>query len=596
MKVLLANAPWHLTRNGKMYLGCRAGSRWPFLQDYHGSMISSYRPFPFFLATASALLKKNGFLVNVRDSIAIGEYYDYFYSYVEECNPDLIMLEVATPSIYNDLEVVRRIKEILPDTKVVLAGLHAPIAEKEFMEENPFVDFTIYGEYEHPLLKLAINLDEGRDFGDVPNLLYRNEMGNIKKNNRERLVPLNELPWPDRDGLPTTYYDGSGGMPGLELQLQTTRGCPYHCNFCVWPQLMYAGPEYRMRDPKDVVQEILVNFEKAPYTHFYFDDDTINLNKEHFLGLCKEIKANGLDKYQWACMGRGDLMDDEMLQAMKDAGCYGIKYGVESFNQDILDKTGKALNIEKNIENIKKTRALGIKVHLTYCLGLMGDTRETVEDTIKKSLELEADSRQYSIATPYLGSKLWQEYKENGLLETEDLSMFDGLHTAVARHEDLPPEELMRMRDEAELMSSMEIAGRLQSPFATVVFEEKIVKNVEGAKKILITGTAQRALVKRIWKILTERGITTNILTHEKYLPEYEDLPSDCLISFLDPTSFCLNDMKKLTNKLRANFYDCVIIPSRSYSTSGMENVIEVAQDISDNIVMTYENAEVGKV
>ena len=593
MKILLANAPWHLTRDGKIYLGCRAGSRWPFLQDYQGSMIAGYRPFPFFLATASALLKDHGYDVCIRDSIVLGESYDSFYDYVEKEAPDIILLEVATPSIYNDLQISKHIKEILPETAIVLSGLHAPISEIDFLEENQDIDYTIYGEYENPFLNLVDSLKNGKSLSEVPNLLYRDSFGIIHKNNRGKLIEFSELPWPDRDGLPTTYYDGSGGMPGMELQLQTTRGCPYRCNFCVWPQLMYAGPEYRMRKPDDVVNEIVSNFEKAPYTHFYFDDDTINLNKNHFMELCRLIKEKGLDKYQWACMGRGDLMDDEMLQAMKDAGCYGIKYGVESFNQEILNKTGKALNIDKNIENIKKTEELGIKVHLTYCLGLMGDTRETVEDTIKKSLELPADSRQYSIATPYLGSRLWQEYKDKGLLTTEDYSRFDGLHSAVANHEGLPPEDLMRMRDEAERKSCIEISQRLQSPFKTEEFEKKVLSGIRGCKKILITGTAQRAVVKRVWSIADKNGIDASIVTHERFLPEYEEIPQEKIISFLDPVSFSFPEMKKLVNKLRSDNYDAVIVAGRSFSVCGMENVIEVAEKISDKVVMLYDNAKI---
>ncbi len=592
MKIMLANAPWHLTRDGKIYLGCRAGSRWPFLQDFQGSMVAGYRPFPFFLATASALLKQNDYDVCIRDSIVIGESYDSFYDYVESEAPDIVLLEIATPSIYNDLEVSKRIKELLPGVSIIMSGLHAPISEKEFLIDNPVIDYTIYGEYESPLLQLIEALDKNKDLSGVPNLLYRDSNGDIHKNERGKLIAISELPWPDRDGLPTTYYDGSGGMPGMELQLQTTRGCPYRCNFCIWPQLMYAGPEYRMREPEDVVNEIVFNFEKAPYTHFYFDDDTINLNKQHFLELCRQIKEKGLDKYQWACMGRGDLMDDEMLHAMKDAGCYGIKYGVESFNQEILDKTGKALNIQKNIENIRKTEDLGIKVHLTYCLGLMGDTRETVEDTIKKSLELPADSRQYSIATPYLGSRLWQEYKEKGLLTTDDYSRFDGLHSAVAEHENLPPEDLMRMRDEAERNSCIEISKRLQSPFKTDEFAQSVLANISGCKKVLVTGTAQRAVVKRIWSILDDEGIEANVVSHERFLPEYEEIPEDKIVTFLDPVSFCLADMRRLVSKLKENNYDAVIVPGRSFTVSGMENVIEVAKAVTDKVVMVYDNAK----
>ena len=413
MKILLSNAPWHYieAKNGTGLLGCRAGSRWPHMRDYKGSMISRYQPFPFFLSTASAMLKKAGFNVVIRDSIVIGETYESYYCFIEQEKPELILLEVSTPSIENDLMIAEQIKLRHPTVTIIFAGLHAPLEDEEFLEQHKDVDFTIYGEYEHPLLLLVQALFNGVSLLSVPNLVFR-QAGKVFKTNREPLIPISEIPWPDRSSLPNTYYDGCGGMLGKELQIHTSRGCPFKCNFCVLPQIIYASPSYRMRDPQDVIDEILFNFKENEYTHFYIDDDTININKSHFMELCRLICETGLDKYPWACMGRGDLMDDEMLQALKNAGCYAIKYGVESFNKKVLELSGKALDLDKNIEMIKKTQALGIKVHLTYCLGMLGDTIETVSDTIKQSLALLSDSRQYSIASPFEGSKLWHEYKK----------------------------------------------------------------------------------------------------------------------------------------------------------------------------------------
>lgn len=302
--------------NNIRLLGCRAGSRWPHFRDYKGSMVSKYQPFPFFLATASSMLKREGFDVVLRDSIVLGETYESYFRFVQNEAPDIVFLETSTPSINNDLSIIQQIKQNNPRIITIIAGLHAPIAEELFLENNPAVDFSIYGEYEHPLLILLCALQQNEQLETVPNLLFR-ENGKIHKTHRETLVPIQELPWPDREVLPELYYDGCGGMLGLELQLHTSRGCPFGCNFCVLPQIMYAGHSYRMRDPQDVINEILFHFQKTPYTHFYFDDDTINVDKKHFLELCYLIKESGLSQYPWGCMGRADLMDSEMLEALK---------------------------------------------------------------------------------------------------------------------------------------------------------------------------------------------------------------------------------------------------------------------------------------
>ena len=524
-------------------------------------------------------------------SIVTGESYKDYFSYVECEKPDYLLLEVATPSINNDLEILRKVKETNPNIKTIVAGIHTPISQESFLKENPEVDFAIYGEYEHPLLLLMSAVREGRVFSDVPNLVYRDESGEIKKNSREPLVSMDEIPWPDRDSLPDIYYDGCCGMPGKELQVHASRGCPYHCNFCAWPQFMYDH-KYRMRDPKDFVDELLYYMEKGNYTHFYIDDDTVNVNKKHFIEMCRLIKETGLNKYQWGCMGRADLMDDEMLEAMKDAGCYSIKYGVENFNQEILNRTGKSMNIEKNIENIKKTRNLGIKVHLTYCLGLLGDTIETVKYTIDRSLELIADERQYSIATPYPGSKLWNEFKEKGMLKTEDFSEFDGNNNAVADQKDLPAKELIRLRDEAERRSLQQISRLLPASFEGNGFAESLVKLVGNESRILILGSAQRSIIKKIYNILADKNYYVNILTHERFLTEYDDIPKDNIINFLDPINFCKEEMQELIVDLNKKDYRLVIVPCRTFSKLGMENVCEVANAISDSMLMVYGNGK----
>ena len=595
MKIVLSNAPWHMAKEGKMYLGIRAGSRWPFLREYMGSMVDVYKPFPFFLATASAMLKEAGFDVIIRDSITLGESYEEYYEFLRKVNPDYLMLETATPSITNDLSILRTVKGMLPEIKTILAGIHTLIEETSFLEENKEVDYAIYGEYEHPLLLLMQAKRDGISLSEVPNLLYRDSNGEVQKTARETLMDLKDMPWPDRDSLPDTYYDGCCGMPGKELQVHTSRGCPYRCNFCAWPQFMY-NHKYRTREPQDVVNEIVENFKKVKYTHFYIDDDTINISKKHFMELCKCIKEAGLDKYQWGCMGRADIMDDEMINAMKEAGCYSIKYGVENFNQEILDRTGKSMNIEKNIENIIKTREAGIKVHLTYCLGLLGDTKETVEYTVEKSLELLADERQYSLATPYPGSVLWNELKEKGLLLTEDFSKFDGNNISVVSQEGLSAEELMRIRDEAEKKSILQISNLIPAPMATSEFDARCMEAFRKNKKVLVTGTAQRAVVKKIYRLLVENGISADILTHARFLREYEEIKDNDIISFWEPAFFCKEEMQDLISQLQKTQYDAVAIPSRAFETLGMENVIEIAQEVTNNVWIIFGNGRICKL
>ena len=566
MKIMLSNAPWHIIdwNNKTGLLGCRAGSRWPHMREYRGNMVSRYQPFPFFLATASAMLKQKGYEVVIHDSIALGETYSQFYEYIADVKPDLVFFEVSTPSINNDLEIINKIRRIIPKAWIVVGGLHEPVNSTAFLYNQNNIDFTIYGEYEHPLLMLCEALISGRNLSEVPNLVYR-EGKEICKTKRKNLLPMEDFPWPDRNSLPDVYYDGCGGMMGLELQVHASRGCPYRCNFCVLPQIIYFGT-YRMRKPQDVIDEIKYNFEKKPYTHFYFDDDTINVSKSHFMELCKLIKENGLDKYPWSCMARGDLMDDEMLEAMKESGCYSIKYGIESFNQDVLKQSGKELDLAKNIKNIKKTEDLGIRVHLTYCLGMLGDTLETVKDTIRKSLELRADSRQYSIATPFVGSKLWHEYKKRGWLNTEDCRGYDANHEAAVDRENLPADELVRLKREADYLNKQQLRQMVTSQFLTDEFYINFTEKISSYKKILITDTSRHSFVEHFAEIMRESG-------HE--------------------VAICTNIHMIGDGRILQGKYDAIVVPVQTFTLVGVENIIKNVQNLSNHVIVIFAHAKI---
>ena len=594
MKIFLSNAPWYEEgENG--FLGVRAGSRWPHKWNYNSSMKIEYRPFPFFMATASALLKKNGFDVEFRDSIESGDTLEKFYEILKKSSPDYILMETSTPSLKNDLDVSRRIKRELPESKIIFTGLHVEIAEEAFLEKYPWIDFTIYGEYEIPLLRLMEIIKSGGDMSDVPAVIYRN--GNIiKKNERGKAVPMSELPWPDRDSIPTDYYDGMNGLEEPQLQMHTSRGCPYHCNFCVWPQLVYGDHIYRMRDPHDIIDEILDNMKKVDYRSIYFDDDAININKKHILELCRLIKENGIDKkVKWGCMARADLMDDEILAALKDSGCYSVKYGVETFNQEILDKTGKSMDIEKNKENVRKTREeYGIKVHLTYCLGLLGDTEETVKDTIEKALELGADSRQFSIATPYPGSRLWDIYKENGWIASDDYSLFDGHNTAVSSQGNLTPERLSELRMYAEDEDRKQHAVRLPLEFMMRENRGKIFDVVGRGKRVLITCTTRRGIVNELYRMISEKGNEVYVIASGEWKSSLECIPADRLCLLREGTRLDKAGLSKEISVFKdERKIDTVIIPTRGLGECGYDNVIDFAHEITDRIIKIDEFAKV---
>lgn len=398
-------------------------------------------PFPFFLAYATAVLEKNNIDVDLVDAIAEGDDHDAFMSKVKRYDPDLVLIETSTPSIYVDLAIAREIKE-RNDSMIALSGPHVSALPEEIMKNNDFVDFVLIGEYEYTLMDLVECLEKKRELRDVKGLAHR-EDSRIQVNPRRPLISnLDELPWPARHFLPMyNYTNAFCDLPTPDVQMWASRGCPFRCIYCMWPRIMYGGPSYRTRDPVKVVDEMEWLIDKYKFRSVYFDDDTFNIGKKRILKLCEEIKKRKID-IPWAIMARADTSDEETLKAMRDAGLFALKYGVESGVQELADNAKKDLDLNRVRETVKITKELGIKVHLTFTFGLPGETFETVEKTMNFAKELDPDSCQFSIVTPFPGTELFDLAEKNGWLITKDWSKYDGACSAVIRTENLTPEDL----------------------------------------------------------------------------------------------------------------------------------------------------------
>lgn len=429
MKIFLSNPPWRTDRTESGY-GVRAGSRWPHFEDHQ----SSYMPFPFFLAYAASVLEREKKIqVLLVDSIAENHDVDAFLERIAKSGADFLLIETSTPSIEWDLSLCREIRGRFPDLRIALSGPHSEMYHPEFLGKHLELDFVLIGEYEYTLRDLILSLSEKKALANVPGLIYR--MGEdsrpVSTGRRPLIRNLDELPFPARHFLPMSRYcDTPGGIPSPSLQIIASRGCPFGCIFCSWPQIMYGSSCYRTRSAANIADEIEHCRTIMDIRSVYFDDDTFNLGEKRILELCEEFIRRKFD-LPWAAMARVDTMTKMMLKKMKEAGLYAVKYGVESSNQAILDASKKRLDLKKAEQTIALTKSLGIKVHLTFCFGLPGETRQTINETIQYSLDLDPDSVQYSIVTPYPGSEYYEMLKADNQIKARNWDVFDGSRGAV---------------------------------------------------------------------------------------------------------------------------------------------------------------------
>lgn len=451
MRVLLLNLPWR--ENGR--LGVRAGSRWPFTSEPEKDGHIHYIPFPFFLAYATALLKKNGHEAKLIDAIAEGVPEQRLFERIDSFHPELILAEISTPSFNNDMRILQAIHQNFSHAKIALCGPHASVFPQQILTEYTYIDAILIGEYEYTLLDFAQHLEEQGDMKSVLGLAYRKD-GNVTLNKpRSTIRNLDSLPWPEREDVPLyNYNDAFCNLPTPNVQILSSRGCPFRCIFCLWPQTVYKEHRYRKRTPKDVVDEMEYLITKFHFKAVYFDDDVFNIDRIHVAGVCAEIKTRKVD-IPWAVMARADLFDTQILAGLADAGLYAIKYGIESASPRILRACRKKLDLLKTQDMIKVTKELGIKVHLTFCLGLPGETQESIKESIKFISQAQPDSCQFSFATPFPGTEYFKFLYEKGWLENTGWSGYDGSQRCVVRTEALTRGNLESIKEELSNLNAL---------------------------------------------------------------------------------------------------------------------------------------------
>lgn len=375
MKILFSNPPWWKYVSGRqLKLGIRAGSRWPFMQDTNSipdeKLEREYIPYPFFMAFATTYLaEKTNHQVVFRDSIAYRESYARYYQHIQDEQYDFVFIESATSSWEHDTHVITKIKELSPCTKIVITGPITTTSSEIILAENK-VWACIKGEYEKGSVRVINGQSGIIDF----DLLSEGEM--------------NASPFPYMDeSYVGKYWDSNPeGQIFPHLQIWTSRGCPYKCIFCVWPATMTGNdPDgTKTRTVRHYSKEYLERYVSDYVQIFGFksvlvDDDTFNLGNAHVNSFCEVMKKVNLP---WSAMCRADTISLEVWLTMKLSGCFGVKIGIESGSQRVIDHiVKKRLDLKNASRVIHYLDRIGLKVHGTFTYGLPGETLEEMRMT-----------------------------------------------------------------------------------------------------------------------------------------------------------------------------------------------------------------------
>jgi len=382
------------------------------LDDYFGNLAESGSvQQPLGLAYISSYLKAHGHSVQLLDASGLRYGFDRIVAELKAFSPDIVGISATTPGYLRAARLASQVKSELR-LPVVLGGSHVTSLPFETMADESF-DYAVMGEGEVTSLELVETLEAGGSLSEVRGLAYR-EGGSIRvTGRREYIADLDSIPFPDRESLPplSSYHPSPSSYRRLPLgTMVTSRGCPHHCIFC---DRAVFGNLYRARSARSVVDEMEVLVQRHGAREVRFWDDTFNLLPKRVFEICREIQERRLD-IEWSCVARVSNMTDDLLNAMRKAGCWQVDYGIETGNPSILKGINKGITLELVRRAVFLSRKNGIRVRGFFMLGLPGETEETMRQTIDFAKDLPLDVAVFHITTPLPGTELFEKARASG--------------------------------------------------------------------------------------------------------------------------------------------------------------------------------------
>ncbi len=375
---------------------------------------------PLGLAYVAAALEKAGFEVQVLDNYLLKLPIVDVKDLVKKLNPKIAGITCSSATYHKCVETAAAIKEVAPHCKVVVGGWH-PSYVPESMLEHPEIDYVVMGEGERAMVELATYLIKGERemiLGAVAGVAYKRG-GKILKNTPKFISNLDEIPFPARHLLPMHLYERK--MEFLDVEpvdiMSIIRGCPFNCAFCETRKMW--GPVCRFFSPGRVVDEIKHMMDKYGSKGIYFINDNFTIRKSETIELCEQIKNEKLG-IQWICDTRADMISQELVVKMKEAGCKTIWFGVESGSPRILEKINKNITLEQTEKALKMVRKEGIQIAASFIMGVPGETIADMEATLKFAKKLNPDLCQFNVFIAYPDSSLYEEILHSGKYDKLD--------------------------------------------------------------------------------------------------------------------------------------------------------------------------------
>ncbi len=351
---------------------------------------------------------------------------------------DLVVIHTSTPSLRMDARTAESIKAANPNCIIAFVGGHPTARPEEVLKISSAIDIAGRKEFDHSMVEVS----HGMDWAKIGGISY-SKNGSIHHNPDRPILTGEEL-----DALPfvTEVYEKNldylkYNSPYCQypyVSMYTGRGCPAKCTFCLWPQVT-QGHSYRTRSPESVFEEVSQMKAKFPkMKELFFDDDTFTADPARARKIAQLLKPLGIT---WSTNSRANV-DYETLKILKDGGLRLFVVGYETGNAQILKNIKKGVGLDRARRFTRDCHEIGILVHGTFILGLPGETKDTIQESMRFAREMDCETIQVSLASPYPGTELYDYVEKNGFLAVNPLLDQDGYQKCTVTYPGLTNDEI----------------------------------------------------------------------------------------------------------------------------------------------------------
>ncbi len=398
------------------------------------------------LGYAAAILLEKGYDVMLRDYQTQRDTLDVLYHDMDSYQPDLIMMSITNTTIFDDLKLINELKKRYQPVVVLKGALfYAPEQAMLDLLDLSSVDYMIGGEVDFAIGGIAdYALRHQGDIASVLSILYKDESGVLTQTAFHTWGDnLDVQPFPARQLMNNQLYTRPDTNEPMAT-IQTARGCPSSCVFCLTPEI--SGKCVRFRSPQNVMDELTECYEVHGIRNFFFKADTFTINAEWVKEMCNLIINSPLyGKIQFTANSRVNPLKKETLELMKKAGCFLVAFGFESGSDEILKKIRKGATVTQNLQAAKWCHEVGLPFWGFFVIGFPWEDKSHIMETKKLIMQAKPDFIEITIALPFYGTPLYETCKENNLL-AESVLGSDFFHSSMKGTMHLSVDELMKLR------------------------------------------------------------------------------------------------------------------------------------------------------